>query len=189
MALRQAQAATVTRVREEVAARVGRDPRHVLRHLLAFLSGEATVTAGAAGAPGGGAATPSPLHGGQPLTYGRKRAAAPGTPGSGELPKSLRALLLGPAPARDHAAFYPASSLRSAGIRRLHDNMGTVLRSIVRKEGAWALTRGLLPRMVVNGPASAATFVMYEQVLALSRKPAGAAADGGEGSSMIALAR
>lgn len=96
--------------------------------------------------------------------------------------------------AHEPTAFYPAASLRAAGLSRLHDNMYTMLVSIVRSEGAWALTRGLLPRMVVNGPASAATFVIYEQVLRLSRKEGGAAPGAAaaaaaapvEGASMLA---
>ena len=100
--------------------------------------------------------------------------------------------------AHDIGAFYPASSLRSAGIHVLHDNMYTMLGSILRTEGAWALTRGLLPRMVVNGPASAATFVIYEQVLRLSRKSPeemsreeqeqGGKAGGEAAASMLAIA-
>ena len=105
----------------------------------------------------------------------------------------LRTWLLGPHPTSrlhsDPQAFYPRASLRSAGLTRLHDNMYTMLAAIVRNEGAWALTRGLLPRMVVNGPASAATFVIYEQVLALSLKPPSAAAPPGGDASMLGLER
>ena len=75
------------------------------------------------------------------------------------------------------AAFYPrgaSAAATSSGVSvgaaptRLHTSFASVLTSIVRDEGAAALMRGLLPRMLVNGPASAATFVLYEQVIRLS---------------------
>lgn len=100
-----------------------------------------------------------------------------------------RTFFMGPA---QGAPSYPAASLRSAGLSRHHDNMYRMLVSIYRNEGALALTRGIVPRMVVNGPASAATFVLYEQVLRLSRKPveAGGGVTGQDaaGVSMIAKA-
>ena len=38
-----------------------------------------------------------------------------------------------------------------------------------RTDGPRALLRGLLPRMLLQGPASAATFVCFEAVLRASR--------------------
>jgi len=37
--------------------------------------------------------------------------------------------------------------------------------------------RGLLPRILLNGPASAVTFLAYEQVLKLSTRPVAADSD------------
>lgn len=47
--------------------------------------------------------------------------------------------------------------------------MGMLLH-IVATDGPGALIRGLLPRLIMQGPASAATFVCYEQVMELSKK-------------------
>jgi hypothetical protein len=44
-----------------------------------------------------------------------------------------------------------------------------VLLDIYRTDGPRALLRGLLPRMLLQGPASAATFVCFEAVLRASR--------------------
>ena len=49
--------------------------------------------------------------------------------------------------------------------------MTSMLLHIIAKDGPGALIRGLLPRLLMQGPASAATFVCYEQVLRLSMKP------------------
>ena len=64
---------------------------------------------------------------------------------------------------------------RGGGGVQLHKGMVSMLLHIVAKDGPGALIRGLLPRLLMQGPASAATFVCYEQVLQLSRK------EGGEG--------
>jgi hypothetical protein len=53
----------------------------------------------------------------------------------------------------------------------LKRGLAAVLVDIYRTDGPRALLRGLLPRMLLQGPASAATFVCFEQVLRLSRKP------------------
>ena len=52
----------------------------------------------------------------------------------------------------------------------LHSGMTSMLLHIIAKDGPGALIRGLLPRLLMQGPASAATFVCYEQVMRLSRK-------------------
>lgn len=52
----------------------------------------------------------------------------------------------------------------------LHKGMWEVMVHIARTDGPRALIRGLLPRMLMQGPASAATFVAYEKVKRLSRK-------------------
>ena len=76
------------------------------------------------------------------------------------------------------AAVGAAPPPASGGVPRMHTNIGSILVSMVRNEGAAALMRGLLPRIVVSGPASAATFVLYEQVLKLSTKPVGGGEEG-----------
>jgi hypothetical protein len=65
---------------------------------------------------------------------------------------------------------------------KLHTNMGSVLLHIIRRDGPRALIRGVLPRMLMQGPASAATFVCYEQVKRLSRR-GGEAEEGASGGS------
>jgi hypothetical protein len=61
---------------------------------------------------------------------------------------------------------------------QLHRNLWGVLRHIWVREGPRALIRGMFPRMMLHGPASAATFVCYEQVLRLSRRERGSGVDG-----------
>jgi hypothetical protein len=56
------------------------------------------------------------------------------------------------------------------GRPQTHKGMLAMLSHIVRTDGPGALIRGLLPRLLLQGPASAATFVCYEQVLHLSRR-------------------
>lgn len=69
--------------------------------------------------------------------------------------------------ARHASRFYPAAA---RGIR-LHTSVSGVLSSIVANEGAAALFRGLAPRLVTNGPASAATLVAFEWVKRMSMLP------------------
>jgi hypothetical protein len=54
---------------------------------------------------------------------------------------------------------------------RFQTGLFSVLSDIYRRDGARALLRGLLPRMLMQGPASAATFVCFEQVKRLSKIP------------------
>ena len=85
-----------------------------------------------------------------------------------------------------------AAEAGAASSFKLHRNVFTVLASIVRNEGSGALMRGLLPRMIVNGPASAATFILYEQVLKLSQKDnsgGGGVGSGREDGSSVVMAR
>ncbi len=71
-----------------------------------------------------------------------------------------------------HAAEHAAAAV--APVRPvLHSGLFSVLLHILRKDGARALIRGLFPRMLMQGPASAATFVAYEQVKRLSVKDKG----------------
>lgn len=53
---------------------------------------------------------------------------------------------------------------------RIHSNMFSTLVSVIREEGARALIRGMFPRMILHGSASAATFVVYEQVMRLAQR-------------------
>ena len=74
--------------------------------------------------------------------------------------------------ARGHAAaaasvFYPAAA---RGVR-LHTSITGVMSSMLRQEGAGALFRGLGPRLVTNGPASAVTLVAFEWVKRVSLLP------------------
>jgi solute carrier family 25 iron transporter 28/37 len=65
-----------------------------------------------------------------------------------------------------------AAAARSGGGGRApqtHKGMLAMLSHIIRTDGPGALIRGLLPRLLLQGPASAATLVCYEQVLHLSR--------------------
>lgn len=66
------------------------------------------------------------------------------------------------------AASKAASSSGAAPL--LQPNMWAMLKHMWAKEGTAALTRGLLPRVLTAGPASALTFVCFEQVKRLSRK-------------------
>lgn len=69
------------------------------------------------------------------------------------------------------AARTAAGTTSSAGDIVIHDGVWSVLREMVTKEGgARALMRGVVPRVLLAGPASAATFVGYEVVLSHSRK-------------------
>lgn len=74
--------------------------------------------------------------------------------------------------ARGHAAaaaavFYPAAA---RGVR-LHTSITGVMSSMLRQEGAGSLLRGLGPRLVTNGPASAVTLVAFEWVKRVSLLP------------------
>jgi hypothetical protein len=66
------------------------------------------------------------------------------------------------------SAFYP-SSARSV---KIHSNMTSVLRDMITNEGPASLMRGVLPRIITSGPASALTFLAYEQVVKASLKSA-----------------
>jgi hypothetical protein len=66
--------------------------------------------------------------------------------------------------------------------RRPPASVPRLIRQVVEADGARALIRGALPRIVVQGPASALSLVAYEQVKWLARKDGGGAA--GDGSSM-----
>jgi len=66
---------------------------------------------------------------------------------------------------------------------QLHRNLWGVLTHIWVREGPRALIRGMFPRMMLHGPASAATFVCYEQVLRLSRREPGAGPGDGDGDA------
>lgn len=68
---------------------------------------------------------------------------------------------------RTSTTFQSASS-SSANKARLQTGLFSVLSDIYRRDGARALLRGLFPRMLMQGPASAATFVCFEQVKRLS---------------------
>jgi TctA family transporter len=59
-----------------------------------------------------------------------------------------------------------------------------VLTHIWVREGPRALIRGMFPRMMLHGPASAATFVCYEQVLRLSRRERGTGAVDGAAAGL-----
>jgi hypothetical protein len=63
---------------------------------------------------------------------------------------------------------FQSASLSSANKARLQTGLFSVLSDIYRRDGARALLRGLFPRMLMQGPASAATFVCFEQVKRLS---------------------
>jgi len=68
--------------------------------------------------------------------------------------------------------FSPLSSSSSpVGGPSVPTTMLGMLSHIVTRDGPRALIRGLLPRLIINGPASVATFVAYEQVMTLSRLP------------------
>jgi hypothetical protein len=58
---------------------------------------------------------------------------------------------------------------RLAGAPALKHGLVAGLVDIYRTDGPRALLRGLLPRMLLQGPASAATFVCFEAVLRASR--------------------
>lgn len=68
------------------------------------------------------------------------------------------------------AAASRAASSATGAPPLLQPNMLAMLRHMWASEGAAALTRGLLPRILTAGPASALTFVCFEQVKRLSRK-------------------
>lgn len=81
-------------------------------------------------------------------------------------PVPAGALSFGGAVEAGAAQAVPRASVRPV----LHNGLISVLLSIVRTDGPRALVRGLLPRLITQGPASAATFMAYEQVKRLSRK-------------------
>ena len=96
---------------------------------------------------------------------GLRRVMAP-PPGAAGVAGSLRRV-------PTSAASAAAPPLPPAGPARvLHRNLWATLRHIWVHEGPSALARGVFPRMMLHGPASAATFVCYEQVLHLSRRGA-----------------
>jgi hypothetical protein len=64
---------------------------------------------------------------------------------------------------------FQSPSTSNASKARLQTGLFSVLSDIYRRDGARALLRGLLPRMLMQGPASAATFVCFEQVKRLSK--------------------
>jgi hypothetical protein len=94
-----------------------------------------------------------------PGVGGSTAAAHTGVAGVGISGASLGASAAS-APHPPQHAFYPAIA---RGVR-LHTSLWGVLRAIIREEGASALMRGLAPRLLTNGPASAATLVAYELV-------------------------
>ena len=50
----------------------------------------------------------------------------------------------------------------------LHNNFVEALAWLVRNEGVMSLARGILPRIMIAGPSSAATFIAYEHALSLA---------------------
>jgi len=99
----------------------------------------------------------------------RVMAPPPGAAGAAGAAGGLRRRPPAPAPAPALTAALAAAPAAPA-TRVLHRNLWATLRHIWVHEGPSALARGVFPRMMLHGPASAATFVCYEQVLRLSRK-------------------
>ena len=66
------------------------------------------------------------------------------------------------------AAIAAASAANTNNPPKLFSGVTSMMKHIVATEGLSALVRGLVPRILLNGPASALTFVAYEEVLRLS---------------------
>jgi hypothetical protein len=115
----------------------------------------------------GGAAPPQPP---QPPGTQHATAASTAAPSSttalpGKVAPSGKA-----APAVGKATLAKLLTATTPDRALLQRGLFAVLVDIYRRDGPRALLRGLLPRVLIQGPASAATFVCFEQVKRLSRK-------------------
>jgi hypothetical protein len=119
------------------------------------------------GGVGGAAAPPQPP---QPPGPPHATAASTAAPSSktalpGKVAPSGKA-----APAVGKATLAKPLTATTPDRALLQRGLFAVLVDIYRRDGPRALLRGLLPRVLIQGPASAATFVCFEQVKRLSRK-------------------